>query len=66
MGYDNYVFSQISEPPITTIDVDTQKMADKAVQLLIERIYGIRTCREIITINGELIIKDSVKNIANA
>ncbi|MGN0637176.1 MAG: LacI family DNA-binding transcriptional regulator [Huintestinicola sp.] len=62
-GYDNYVFSQMSEPPITTIDVDTHKMADKAVQLLIERICGIRSGHEIITISGELILKGSVKNI---
>lgn len=64
VGYDNYVFSQMSEPPITTIDVDTHKMADKAVQLLIKRICGIRTEREIITISGRLIHKASVRNIS--
>ena len=66
VGYDNYVFSQMSEPPITTIEVDTQKMADKAVQLLIERICGVRSTHEMLTVNGELIIKDSVKNISYA
>ncbi|MCI7766369.1 MAG: hypothetical protein MSJ26_00070 [Oscillospiraceae bacterium] len=58
-----HVFYQ-PKPPITTIDIDTQKMADKAVQLLIERICGIRSEREIITISGELILKGSVRNIS--
>ena len=61
VGYDNYVFSQMSEPTITTIDVDTQLMADKAVSLLIERICGMRSGHEIITVSGMLVCKDSVR-----
>ncbi|MBR1383081.1 MAG: substrate-binding domain-containing protein, partial [Ruminococcus sp.] len=63
VGYDNYLISEVCNPPITTINVDSHRMADKAVKLLISRIED--PCREssMLKINGALIEKGSVKKI---
>ena len=63
VGYDNYLISDISKPSITTINVDSQRMAAKAVKLLINRIEDPYHDASDIKISGSLIEKDSVKKI---
>ncbi|MBR4622551.1 MAG: LacI family DNA-binding transcriptional regulator [Ruminococcus sp.] len=66
VGYDNYLISEVSNPPITTIDVDSHRMADKAVKLLISRMEDPLRDASSINITGSLIEKGSVKDIGIA
>ncbi len=63
VGYDNYLISEISEPPITTINVDSKEMADLAVTTLIDRIRNKKLPTRIQILDGKLIEKASVKKI---
>ena len=64
VGYDNYLISEISKPPITTINVDSDYMAGKAVETLLSRIYSPDSPARTITISGDLIIKESVRTLS--
>mgnify|MGYP000105062844 CR=1 FL=1 len=61
VGYDNYLISEVSDPTITTINVDADYMADLAVMTLMDRMEEPDGKPRIITIEGDLVIKDSVK-----
>ena len=61
VGYDNYLISDLSKPTITTINVDYDLMAKKAVEVLCQRIYDPDRPVQTVTISGELIVKGSVK-----
>ena len=63
VGYDNYLISEISKPSITTIDVDANKMASAAVDMLIRRIGEPTGPAMTMTIDGTLIEKGSSKKI---
>ncbi len=63
VGYDNYHISEISEPPITTINVDVKEMADTAVNTLLDRIKNNKLPTKIQLIDGNPIYKGSVKPI---
>ena len=63
VGYDNYLISEVSEPSITTINVDSEYMADIAVSAVEERMLDPNGVRRTRTIDGDLVIKNSVKNI---
>ncbi len=63
VGYDNYLISEISDPPITTINVDAGEMADLAVSTILERISDPKLPTRIKTIDGKLVLKGSVKQI---
>lgn len=60
VGYDNYLISEISNPTITTIDVDAEYMADLTVQTLLSRINNPNGVYRMRTIEGDLVIKNSV------
>lgn len=63
VGFDNYIHAKICKPGITTIQVDTDKMAKETVENILKKIedekYSIG--RKMIT--GKVIIRDSVKEI---
>lgn len=63
VGYDNYLISDVSDPTITTINVDAEYMADLAVKTLIAHMENPNDKPRIRTIEGDLVIKDSVKRI---
>ena len=63
VGYDNYLISDVSDPTITTINVDAEYMADLAVSTLIAHMENPNDKPRIRTIEGDLVIKDSVKRI---
>lgn len=63
VGYDNYLISEISDPPITTINVDSKEMAELAVTSLIERIKNPKLPTRTMVLSGKLVIKGSVKEI---
>ncbi len=63
VGFDNYLISEICDPPITTVEVDMKAMAQTGVEMIVQRINHIhyKTGRRLIS--GKIIIKNSVKNI---
>ena len=63
VGYDNHIYSTISNPRITTIDVNSYEMSNHAVDMIIKKIQdkSYRCGRVLIT--GELIERDSVKKL---
>ncbi len=63
VGYDNYLISEICEPPITTVNVDAEKMAALAVSTMIERINNPQTPTRTQVLDGKVIYKASVKKI---
>ena len=63
VGYDNYLISEISDPPITTINVNAGEMADLAVSTILERIGNPKLPTRIQTIDGKPVFKGSVKKI---
>lgn len=63
VGYDNYLISEICKPAITTIDIDSELMATKAVETLLARIKEPDAVNQTVTISGKLVEKDSVKKL---
>ncbi len=63
VGYDNYLISEISEPPITTVNVDAKEMAELAVTTIIERIKNPKAPTGTYILNGKIVHKGSVKKI---
>lgn len=63
VGYDNHIYSTISNPRITTIDVNSYYMSHEAVEIMIRKIRdnNYRCGRVLVT--GQLIERDSVKNL---
>ncbi len=63
VGYDNHIYSTISNPRITTIDVNSYEMSGHAVDIIIKKIRdsSFRCGRVLIT--GKLIERDSVKKL---
>lgn len=63
VGYDNYLISEISEPQITTIQVDSLEMAKTAVNILFERIGSPESPAGIHILDGQLVEKESARKI---
>lgn len=63
VGYDNHIYSTISNPRITTIDVNSYEMSSHAVNMIISKIQdrNYRCGRVLVT--GNLIERDSVKKL---
>jgi LacI family transcriptional regulator len=60
VGFDNYIYATLSDPPITTVEVNVEAMSEAAVNTIIKRIkhptreYGRKV------ISGRLVYRDSV------
>lgn len=63
VGYDNHIYSTISTPRITTIDVNSYRMSNEAVEIIIKKIRdnNYRCGRTLVT--GKLIERDSVRSM---
>lgn len=61
VGYDNHIYSTISNPRITTIDVDSKRMSHEAVETIIKKIRDKNYSRGRTLVTGKLIIRESVK-----
>ncbi len=58
-GYDDLIFSRISEIPLTTVKQDIKQICKKAVDVLFDRIKGANTGKRIQKIPPELVIRQS-------
>lgn len=63
VGYDNDIFATLSTPKLTTIEVDTQTMAETAIGSIMRKIQGEQRSLGRKVIGGNLIVRDSVSEI---
>ncbi|MBO6229799.1 MAG: LacI family DNA-binding transcriptional regulator [Ruminiclostridium sp.] len=63
VGYDNHIYSTISNPRITTVDVNSYEMSNHAVDVLIKKIQDKNYHCGRILVTGNLIERDSVKKL---
>ncbi len=63
VGYDNHIYSTISVPRITTIDVNSYEMSYHAVDIIIRKIHDKNLKRGRVLITGNLVERDSVKDL---
>lgn len=63
VGYDNYLISEISDPPITTINVDSEEMAREAIKALFKRIESPSLPKRTRILTGKLVVKESTRGI---
>lgn len=64
VGFDNYIYSTVCEPKITTVAVNMKKMTRAAVLTLIHTINKENNPTDRIMIADKLIERDSVKDIS--
>lgn len=64
VSFDNYIFSSISNPPMTTMAVDMRGMAELAVRLIMKKVAnpGQKLGRRMI--DGYIIQRESVKKLS--
>lgn len=62
-GFDNSVYSNISDPHITTIEVNTAYMSKLAVEAILQKIKNPAAQLGMVYVNGKIIYKDSVRSL---
>ena len=62
-GFDNSVYSSLSDPKITTVEVNTELMSRLAVDSLLKKITKPGTVIGRIRVNGSIVYKNSVRAI---
>ncbi|MCR5107145.1 MAG: LacI family DNA-binding transcriptional regulator [Lachnospiraceae bacterium] len=63
VGFDDHIYSTLSNPPLTTFSCDMPTMAETAVESVMHRISGETFIPGRKVISGKLIVRESVKNI---
>ncbi len=64
VGYDNYLYPGLCDVPLTTYEVDTREMARRAINMLIKKLNGENYRQGISIVEGHLVIRESVTDIA--
>lgn len=62
-GYDNHIYSTMCSPHLTTMDVDSGRMAKEAADILLAKIRGEKSKQGRTLVSGKLIVRDSVRNL---
>lgn len=60
-GFDNSIYSEISEPKITTIEVNTEQMSMLAVDTIMKKIENRKYSIGRIPVGGKILFKNSVR-----
>lgn len=63
VGYDNHTFSTMCQPHLTTMDVNIHRMASEAADIILHKIRDCNYKRGRTLVTGQLICRDSVKNL---
>lgn len=61
-GYDNYLISEISDPSITTIEINSEEMAKEAISALFERIENPSLPKRSRILGVKLVVKESTQS----
>lgn len=59
VGYDNIILAEMSDPPLTTVNQQMQKMGYLATELLIKRIKGERNAGKKVVLDINLVVRKS-------
>ncbi|KKI92408.1 transcriptional regulator [Bacillus sp. SA1-12] len=65
VGFDNDIYATITEPGLTTVEVDTKEMANNAVNFVLEKIKDPSKSFGRILVKGKIVYRNSVKKIEN-
>ncbi|GAE32324.1 substrate-binding domain-containing protein [Alkalihalobacillus hemicellulosilyticus] len=63
VGFDNDIYSTLTEPQLTTVEVNIEEMSKVAVEFIIEKIKNEHKNSGRVLIKGTIIHRDSVKKI---
>ena len=63
VGFDNDVYADISSPKLTTVEVNVEEMANTAVRFIIEKVKGKSVIYGRVSIKGNIIYRESVKEL---
>lgn len=63
VGFDNDVFASITEPSLTTVEVDINGMARSSVRYILEKVKDNQRKFGRVLVKGRIIFRDSVKEI---
>ncbi len=63
VGYDNFIYPGMCDVGITTYEVDIKEMARRAVHTLIKKISGEDYRHRVYIVEGQLVIKESVRKL---
>lgn len=65
VGFDNDIYAELCEPKLTTIEVDMNLMANRAANLMIEKLDGKISDKQVkISVAGNIIYRDSVRGVS--
>ena len=62
-SFDNDIYATITEPQLTTVEVNVEEMAGNAVNFIVEKIKGSKVNYGRVSVKGNIIYRDSVKAI---
>ena len=63
VGFDNDIYATITEPRLTTVEVDIEEMASSAVKFVIEKVKNKNKKHGRVLVKGKIIYRDSVKKL---
>ena len=66
VGFDDFLFARLCNPPLTTFQVDQDAMAKAAVKALIKKLHGQSGHTGRIVISGHVVYRGSVKDLRAA
>ncbi|SMG43902.1 substrate-binding domain-containing protein [Paenibacillus aquistagni] len=66
VGYDNDIFATVSEPQLTTVEVDMEMLAGAAVKTMMKKISRGEASTGRTVVQGRIIYRDSVKSLTQA
>lgn len=61
VGFDNDIYATITEPNLTTVEVDVEEMANTAVRFIVGKLKGQTVNNGRVSVKGKIIYRDSVK-----
>ena len=63
VGFDNYVAGEFGQSGITTYEIHTKEMANRAVHILLHKLENLNYSTGMFMLPGTFIERDSVKKI---
>lgn len=63
VGFDNDVYATLTEPQLTTVEVNVEEMAGNAAEFIIEKVKNPIKTYGRVSVKGKIIYRDSVKEI---
>ncbi|WP_040951865.1 substrate-binding domain-containing protein [Gorillibacterium massiliense] len=65
VGFDNGIFATLTEPGLTTVEVNITEMAKSVVSLIVKKVKNPNISYGRVTVKGKIIYRNSVKDLHN-